>query len=501
MTTRRDALRMMGAATLAAGPLAATPLARAFEAPAGQAAGSAGAPAGSRAWQVVTTAMGSDKRFGVQPLAAPVAATQPVETDISVFVDTSKRYQAIFGFGGAVTDATADLYAKLKPAAKKAFITACFDPREGLGYNVMRTTINSSDFGTDTYSYVRDGDTSLASFDIGHDRKNRIPLLLEGQAAARAHGGIMRVIATPWSAPAWMKTNKTMLKGGKLLPEYREAWARYFVKFIQAYEKAGVPIWGLSTQNEPMATQTWESMLYTAEDETRFLGDYLGPTLKKAGMGDKKILVWDHNRDLLPQRAAHILSDPKARPYIWGVGYHWYETWAGGDPMHRNVAAVHEAYPDVPLLMTEGCIEKYDVKRLQDWANGERYGSQMIADLNAGSSGWVDWNMLLDMQGGPNHVQNYCFAPLHASDDGELVFTPIFSYIAHISRYFKPQARRVGASTSRSVLDTTAFRNPDGSLAVVVMNKTEQAQKYRLFIDKVETTVEIPARAIQTVLA
>jgi glucosylceramidase len=348
---------------------------------------------------------------------------------------------------------------------------------------------------------VKDGDKSLASFDIGHDLKNRIPLLREGLAAAKGYGSEMRVIATPWSAPAWMKANQTMLKGGKLLPEYREAWARYYVKFIQAYEKAGVPVWGISVQNEPMATQTWESMLYTAEDETRFLGDYLGPTLKSAGLGGKKIIVWDHNRDLLPQRAGHILSDPKARPYVWGVGYHWYETWAGGAPMHANVAAVHEAYPDVPLLMTEGCIEKYDVARLQDWANGERYGSQMIADLNAGCAGWVDWNMLLDMRGGPNHKNNFCFAPLHAGDDGELVFTPIYNCMAHVSRHLKPQARRVSAASSRSVLETTAFRNPDGSLAVVVLNKTEEAQKYRLFIDKVEVTVDIPARAIQTVLA
>jgi glucosylceramidase len=450
---------------------------------------------------VVTSAKGQGERFATRALAPAQPAVQPVETDISVFVDTSKRFQAIFGFGGAVTDATADLYARLKPAAKKAFITACFDPREGLGYTIMRTSINSSDFGTDTYTYVKDGDKSLASFDIGHDLKNRIPLLREGLAAARGYGSEMRVIATPWSAPAWMKANKTMLKGGKLLPEYREAWAQYYVKFIQAYEKAGVPIWGLSVQNEPMATQTWESMLYTAEDETRFLGDYLGPTLKSAGLGGKKILVWDHNRDLLPQRAGHILSDPKARPYIWGVAYHWYETWAGGAPMHANVAAVHEAYPDVPLLMTEGCIEKYDATRLQDWANGERYGSQMIADLNAGCAGWVDWNLLLDMRGGPNHKNNFCFAPLHASDDGELVFTPIYSAIAHISRHFKPQARRISAASSRSVLETTAFRNPDGSIAVVVLNKTEEAQKYRLFIDKVEVTVDIPARAIQTVLA
>jgi glucosylceramidase len=490
-------LRLLGAATT----LAAAPAARnAFAAQAAAAPGAA--PAAAKGpWQVVTTARGGAERFAGRVLAGAQAATQPVETDISVFVDTAKQYQEIFGFGGAVTDSTAELYAKLKPAARKAFIEAYFDPMKGIGYTIVRTSIHSSDFGNGSYTYVRDGDKDLASFSIDHDMKYRVPLIREVLAAGASHKSPMRVLATPWSAPAWMKSNNSMVGGGSLLPEYRDAWARYYVKFVQAYEKAGIPIWGLSVQNEPMAKQTWDSMIYTAEEETRFLGDYLGPTLKAAGMGGKKIVVWDHNRDLLPQRARHILSDPKARPYIWGVGYHWYETWAGGAPMHGNVAAVHEAYPDVPLLMTECCIEKYDAARLQDWANGERYGSQMIADFNAGCSGWVDWNLLLDMRGGPNHKNNFCFAPLHAGDDGELVFTPIFSYIGHISRYARPQARRIGATASRSVLETTAFRNVDGSVAVVVMNRTEQAQRYRLFIDKVETTVEIPARAIQTVIA
>ncbi len=498
MTTRRDALRLLGAATMATAPaglaLAAAP--QGTGSPAAQTAAG-----GARQWQVITTARGSAARFVAAALPAPRAATQPVETDIAVFVDSGKRYQEIFGFGGAVTDATAEVYAKLKPAAKQAFIAACFDPQQGLGYNVLRTTIHSSDFGTNTYTYVRDGDRALDSFSIAHDMRYRIPLLREALAASKAHGTGMRVFASPWSAPAWMKSNGSMLQGGSLLPEYRDAWARYYVKFVQAYEKAGVPVWGLSVQNEPMAKQTWESMNYTAEEETRFLADHLGPTLQAAGLGDRKLVVWDHNRDLLPQRARHILADPKARQYVWGIGYHWYETWAGGEAMHRNVAAVHAAYPDVTLLMTEGCIEKYDAARLQDWANGERYGSQMIADLNAGSSGWIDWNLLLDMRGGPNHKANFCFAPLHASDDGELVFTPIYHYIGHLSRYCKPQGRRIAASTSRSTLDATAVRNADGTLAVVVMNKTEKAQRYRLFIDNAEVVVDIPARAIQTVLA
>jgi len=495
-------MRLLGAATLAGGHLAATGRAAAGTGAMADASGDGtGVPARGPGpgWQVVTSAPGA-ARFAARALAPFQAAGQPPETDVAVFVDTSKRFQDVFGFGGAVTDAVAEVHATLTPAARQAFLDAYFDPQSGLGYSVLRTTIHSSDFGSRSYTYVRDGDKSLASFDIAPDLTLRVPLLRAALAAGRAHGTDMRVFASPWSAPAWMKSNGSMLAGGGLLPAYRDTWARYVVKFVRAYEAAGIPLWGLSVQNEPMAKQTWESMIFSAEEETRFLADHLGPTLKAAGLGDKKILVWDHNRDLLPQRAAHVLSDPKARPYVWGVGYHWYETWAGGAPMHRNVAAVREAWPDVNLLMTEGCIEKFDAARLQDWANAERYGREMIADLNAGACGWVDWNMLLDARGGPNHKNNFCFAPLHADAGGGLVFTPIYTAIGHFSRYIRPGARRVGAATSRSVLDATAFRNADGALAVVVMNRGEAPLRYRLFVDRREVTVEIPGRALQTIV-
>jgi glucosylceramidase len=483
MKTRRYAMRLLCAALM------------------GAAGGSAMAAAGAQPqarWQLYTTAQGAGERFVPQTLDAPRAATQPMETETAVFVDTRRRFQEVFGFGGAITDAAAETYAKLTPAQQQAFLDAYFDPKQGLGYSVLRTTIHSSDFSSGSYTYVKEGDRSLNSFSIEHDMQYRIPLLRQALAAGAGKGTQMRVFASPWSAPAWMKSNGSMVGGGTLLPEYRDTWAQYIVKFVKAYEKAGIPLWGLSVQNEPMARQTWESMIYTAEAETRFLGDHLGPALKSAGLADKKVIVWDHNRDLLPQRAAHILADRKARPYIWGVGYHWYETWAKGEPMHRNLAAVHEAYPDVPFLLTESAIEKFDPAQLQSWANGERYGSEILADLNAGSAGWVDWNMLLDSRGGPNHVGNYCFALLHASDDGQLIYTPSYAYMGHFTRYIRPKARRVSAATSRSTLDATAFRNADGTLAVVVMNKTAQPQHYRLVVDGQEVAVDIPAHAIQT---
>lgn len=485
MKTKRYGMRLLCAAvTMAAGgAMAAT--------------AAAAQPAGPQ-WQVYTTAQGTAGRFVPQTLGPMRAAGQPLETEIAVFVDTRHRFQEVFGFGGAVTDAAAETYAGLRPDQQQAFLKAYFDPVQGLGYSVLRTTIHSSDFSSGSYTYVKDGDRALDSFSIAHDLRYRIPLLRQALAAAREKGTQMRVFASPWSAPAWMKSNGSMTGGGTLLPAYRDTWAQYIVRFVKAYEQAGIPLWGLSVQNEPMARQTWESMIFTAEDETRFLGDHLGPALASAGLADKKIIVWDHNRDLLPQRAAHILSDPKARPYVWGVGYHWYETWTKGAPMHRNLAAVHEAYPEVPILLTESAIERFDPAQLQAWDHGERYGSEILADLNAGSSGWVDWNLLLDSRGGPNHVGNYCFAMLHASDDGQLVYTPSYAYMGHFSRWIRPKARRVSATASRSTLDATAFRNADGTLAVVVMNRTAQPQHYRLIVDGQEVAVDIPAHAIQT---
>ena len=486
MSKKRQTMRLLCGAGLVAGMFPGSLLA-------------SPAADGARPWQLVTSSQ-EGGRFATQALAAPRAATQPLETETAVFVNTKRQFQKVFGFGGAVTDATAEVYAKLTPDAQQAFLTAYFDPRKGIGYSVLRTTIHSSDFASGSYTYVDDGDRSLASFNIAHDLKYRLPLLRKALAAGTAAGTQMRVFASPWSAPAWMKTNNSMLQGGSLRPDYADTWAQYIVKFVQAYEKAGIPLWGLSVQNEPMAKQPWESMIYTADDEATFLADHLGPALKKAGLGDKKIIVWDHNRDLLPQRAARMLDDPKVRPYVWGVGYHWYETWAKGQPMHRNLAAMTQEYPDVPFLLTESEIENFDPAKLQLWANGERYGSEMINDLNAGSVGWVDWNLLLDERGGPNHVGNYCFAPLHATADGQLVFTPSYTYIGHIARYIRPGAHRVSAAASRSGLETTAFVNTDGQLAVVVMNKTDQPQHYRLVIDRTEVPVDIPAHAIQTVL-
>ncbi|WP_269234534.1 glycoside hydrolase family 30 protein [Flavobacterium flavigenum] len=423
---------------------------------------------------------------------------QPVETEISVFVEPSKKFQTFMGIGGAITDASAEIFAKLSKEKQAEFLNAYYDTQKGIGYSLLRTTIQSSDFSSGSYSYIKEGDTQLKTFSIDHDKEFRIPLIKQ---AIKASGGKIPVYATPWSPNAFMKSNKSVLKGGKLLPEFYQPWANMYAKFIKAYEKEGIPIWATSVQNEPMATQTWESCLYTAEDERDFLKHFLGPTLKKEGLGNVKIIAWDHNRDLMVQRANVIFSDPEASKYVWGIGFHWYETWTGAQPMFENVARVHEAYPDKKLIFTEGCVERFDPAKYQFWPNAERYGTSMINDFNNGTVAWTDWNILLDQFGGPNHVGNFCFAPIHAdTTTGELIYTPSYYYIGHFSKFIRPNAVRVSTSVSRSHLSSTSFLNKDGKMATIIMNHTNNEITYNLIVATEKTVVKIPAHAIQTLV-
>ena len=404
----------------------------------------------------------------------------------------------MLGIGGALTDASAETFYKLPKDKQKELLTEYYDKVAGIGYTMGRTHIQSCDFSSDSYGYVKDGDVSLKSFDISHDLKYRIPFIKAAMAAA---GGKLNIFATPWSPPAWMKTNGDVLHGGKLKPEYDQPWANFYVKFIKTYEKLGIPIWGLSVQNEPMATQSWESCLYTAEDERDFIKNFLGPTLAKAGMSGKHLIAWDHNRDLIYQRASTILEDPGAAQYVWGVGFHWYETWTGSPMQFDNLKLVHEAFPHTNLLFTEGCKEAFAFDSLQNWSLGERYGYSMINDFNGGAVGWTDWNILLDETGGPNHTGNFCFAPIHADTrTGQLIYTNAYYYIGHFSKFVLPGAKRIAVSTNRPALQTTGFLNKDGSIVVIVMNTTDQPLPYHLMYKGNAAATESLPHSISTLI-
>ncbi len=383
----------------------------------------------------------------------------------SVMIDAAKSFQEIEGFGGAFTEAASTTLDKMPADLRAKALEAYFDKDKGLGYNLCRTHINSCDFALGNYAYVeKDCDFKLESFDISRDRKSLIPLIKD----ALKLNPSMKLFASPWSPPAWMKTTGMMNKGGKLKPECREAWASYYCRYIEEYAKEGIGIWGLTVQNEPEATQSWDSCIYTAEEERDFVRDHLGPALAKAGLSAVKLMIWDHNRDRVFERAKAVYDDPAAAKYVWGTAYHWY----CGDHF-ENLEATHQAYPDKKLFFSEGCQE--GGPHHGEWETGERYARNMIQDFKHWAVAWTDWNLFLDQTGGPNHVNNLCSAPILCDvQDGTLQFQSSYYYIGHFAKFVKPGAKRILCSSGRDELETVAFLNKDGSKVCVVLNRSEK---------------------------
>lgn len=409
-----------------------------------------------------------------------------------VWVHADKPFQILEGFGGAFTEAAAVTWQKLSLQRQEQVLRDYFDVDAGHGYSLCRVHMNSCDFSLGNYAHVEtSGDVDLKGFTINRDRQALLPFIKAAQRVAKRP---IKLLVSPWSPPAWMKSNAQMNQGGHLLPEFRQAWARCYVRFIEEYAAEGVPVWGVSVQNEPAAVQPWDSCIYSAEEERDFVRDFLGPELASAGLGHIKIVVWDHNRDHLVQRASVVYSDAKAASYVWGAGFHWY-----GENHFDQVQLVHDAWPDKQLLFTEGCQE--GGPHHGSWDLGERYAHSMINDLNRWTVGWIDWNLVLDETGGPNHVGNLCSAPILIDTDNDaLMHQSSYYYIGHFSRFVKPGARRVLCAASRQDLETTAFVNPDNSIAVVVMNRTEAAIRFGLCVDDHLTPTELPPRSIATYL-
>ncbi len=448
------------------------------------------APPAAYSFRHFLTARDTPSRLSEQPppVLGPTAAT----AKSSVLVEPDKRFQTLVGFGGAFTEAAATTLYKLSPANQELILRAYFDRGEGHDYSLCRSHINSCDFALGNYAYAEvPGDTELQHFSIEHDRAALLPMI---HAAQKRSTEGFKVFATPWSPPPWMKTNGMMNRGGKLRPEYRQTWADYYVRYIHEYEKEGVAVWGVSVQNEPGVAQTWDSCEYSAEEERDFVRDYLGPTLARAGLGHVKIIIWDHNRDLVVHRARTAYADPEASKYIWGTGFHWYT-----DDKFENLQLHHDAWPEKNLLFTEGCQEGGPHEG--SWALGERYARSMINDFNRWTVGWIDWNLLLDETGGPNHVGNYCSAPILADTQNDRVmFQSSYYYIGHFARFVHRGAERILCATTHEALEATAFRNPDGGVAVVVLNRTDEERSFGLDCKNVVAASTVPAHSISTYL-
>jgi glucosylceramidase len=445
--------------------------------------------------EIIQTAKGQKDRLSSKGSVNFVSMPQPPENMLCVFVDYKHTFQTFIGIGGAFTDAAAETFYKLPENKQQEIITAYFDKEKGIGYSFGRTHINSCDFSSSSYAYVTDpSDTLLTTFSITPDTKYRIPFIKKALAAT---GNEIKIFATPWSPPAFMKTNNDMLKGGKLKPEYFKSWALYYVKFIEAYRNAGIPIWGITVQNEPMAVQTWESCIYTADDELNFVKNYLGPQLVKSGLlPDLKLMIWDHNRNLAFQRADKVLSDPEASKFVWGTAFHWYV----GDN-YDNIKQIHDAFPDKGLVFSEGCGYPFSWENVQKWDFGEKYGEAMIHDFNNFTSAWTDWNLILDEKGGPNHVKNYCLSPIIVDTrSNEIHYMSSYYYIGHFSKYIRPGAKRISCSSMTDDILATAFLNPDNSIVIVAMNETDKDIDFNIWIDDRAAPVKGYAHSIVTCL-
>ncbi|MDR1544598.1 MAG: glycosyl hydrolase [Prevotellaceae bacterium] len=452
--------------------------------------------------QVFSSYDGEKKMLIEQPAAVLKTDLKTENPVINVFPEF--KYQAILGFGGAFTETAAYNFSLLKPQKQVELAELMFG-KKGIGYNFCRTTIHSCDFSLDEYTYVKENDKNLKSFNINRDKKYVLPFI----TAAHKINPDLLLFASPWSPPAWMKDNaatnkKSMIKGGKLLKEYYPVWAKYFALYLQNYKKEGVDFLAVSVQNEPIAIQPWESCFWTGSEEGDFATNYLRPELDKAGFDKTNIIVWDHNKERVMERAREAMNVKGGDQAIWGIGFHWYS----GDHFD-NLRMAHELFPTKPLIATEFCLSPEtageaiwsDIEKTS-WASVERYAGEMIQNFNNFMAASCEWNLIVDTKGGPYHDRTGgVSAPVYVNPDtkdytlGELYYT-----VGHFSKFVKRGAIRIGTSSYSDNIKVTAFQNPDGDIVVVVLNKTNKQASPKLRIDNCTAEFTLAPRSLNTLI-
>jgi glucosylceramidase len=445
-----------------------------------------------------------------------------VESVDTIQLLPDEKYQKITGIGGSFTESSASLLQRLSTENRTKIIEAYFG-ETGARYSLTRTHIASCDFSLTNYTYAPDdGDVKLTNFSINEDRDDLIPMIKDAMVSSKDG---FKIIASPWTAPPWMKDNKAYV-GGKLLPEYYESFALYFSKYLDAYKAEGIDIWGLTPVNEPHGHgNNWESMHFSPEEETDFVQNHLGPKLKADGKGAINILGYDQNRAGIKEWVDVMYKDEASSNYYAGLAIHWYESTYDYFPEELQYA--HNKAPKKYLIETEGCVDSeipkwqddawYWKKEATDWgwdwasdkdkhlhpkyAPVNRYARDIIGCLNNWVDGWVDWNMVLDKQGGPNWFKNWCVAPIIVDpDNDEVYFTPIYYTMSHFSRYIRPDALIIGVQKTDDSLMVTAAKNPDGSIAVVVFNEGNASKSFALKLGENTINIKISEQAIQTIV-
>lgn len=378
------------------------------------------------------------------------------------------KYQDILGFGGAFTEASGYSLTNTNGDIYNKIINEYFSI-DGLNYSFCRTHVGSCDFCLNSYSYLKKND--INTFSIERDKKWIIPMI---KKALEVKNNI-KILASPWSPPAFMKNTRMLILGGELLKKYYDLYAKYLAQYIIEYKKENINIEYISIQNEAEAIQLWESCLYKVENEMEFANNYLKPQFQKDKL-NTKILVWDHNKQSLFSRFDASMKLDKNS--IDGIACHWYS----GD-YFEEIKLVKEKYPDKLIIHTEGCTGYSNYREEDEIMNGEIYGHDIIGDLNAGVNGFIDWNMVLNFDGGPNHKKNYCNSPIMINKENNgYIKNLTFYYIGQFSKYIKQGARRIGFSKFTDKIEVTSFLNPDNSIVIVLMNRNNENIEYNLSI-------------------
>ena len=440
----------------------------------------------------------------------------------TIIINPEKKYQKILGFGGSFTEASAYLVRAMSDMQRENILNAYFSD-DGARYSLTRTHINSCDFSLSHYAYdTIPGDTHLEYFSIQKDIKDLFPMI---HSAQKISTDGFRLIASPWTAPPWMKDNNDWI-GGKLLNEYKSTWAKYYAKYIKSCKEHQIPIWGITVINEPHGNGgNWESMLFTPQEMTDFVQYHLGPTLENEGLGYINILGYDQNRAGLKEWVDTMYKDESTSKYFDGTAIHWYESTVDYFPEELLYAA--KKAPNKYLIQTEACIDS-DLPRWKDdswywkeeatdwgwdWAPQEqkylhpkyvpvhRYARDIIGCLQNNVHGWIDWNMVLDRNGGPNWAKNWCIAPILVDTElDEVYYTPLYYVMCHFSKYIRPDAKIIESTSTNKNIMVIASENPDGSIIVVIFNPTNEKQSLSIQGNAMQSHTIIDKNALQTIV-
>ncbi len=444
------------------------------------------------------------------------------EQSLVIDVDTQNRFQTIIGFGGSFTEASAYLLNKMSGERRSEILNAYFSDK-GANYTLTRTHMASCDFSLSNYTYAKvENDLKLKHFTIEDDKQDLIPMILGAQKVSKEG---FKIIASPWTAPPWMKDNKHFV-GGKLLPQFNDAFALYYTKYLAAYQKEGINIWGITVMNEPHGNgNNWESTLFSPKEMTDFVQSHLGPKLEKEGWDKINVLGYDQNRAGLKEWVDEMYRDEHAKKYFAGTAMHWYESTFDYFPDALRYA--HQKAPEKYIIETEGCVDSevpkwrddnwYWQKEATDWgwdwasekdkhlhpkyAPVNRYATDIIGCLNNYVNGWIDWNMVLDKQGGPNWFKNWCVAPVIVDPEkDEIYFTPLYYVMAHFSKFMRPGSVKIACNINHKEILATAVQNPDGSIVVAVFNPTDERFNITLNIHMQTKQISIDSKALQTIV-